>query len=117
MLHSRGHRVHKGFDTVLEEALAQANEGPECLYISVDIDVLYLVFAPGICTPEPDGLTTADLLRAVRRVSLTGSLMDIGVVEVSSPYYGPAGLVLEVAHRVVLETISALAWFRFRPQL
>ena len=99
----------KGFDAVLAEALAQAQEGPEYLYLSVDIDVLDPAFAPGTGTPEPGGLTTAELLRAVRRVALTGKLVAMDVVEVSPPYDGPAGLAAEAAHRVVLEAISGLA--------
>ncbi|MBI4282364.1 MAG: agmatinase [Chloroflexi bacterium] len=105
----------KGFDAVLEEALGQAQEGPEHIYLSVDIDVLDPAFAPGTGTPEPGGLTTRELLRAVRQVSLIGKLVALDVVEVSPPYDGPAGLAAEAAHRVVLEAISALAWLRSRP--
>ncbi|MBI2856398.1 MAG: agmatinase [Chloroflexi bacterium] len=104
----------KGFDAVLEEALAQAQEGPEHLYLSVDIDVLDPAFAPGTGTPEPGGLSTLELLRAVRRVVLMGRVVAMDVVEVSPPYDGPAGLAAEAAHRVVLEAISALAWLRSR---
>ena len=38
-------------------------------YLTVDIDVLDPAFAPGTGTPEPGGLTTRELLRAVRRVA------------------------------------------------
>ena len=106
----------RGFDTVLDEALGLAQEGPEYIYLSVDIDVLDPAFAPGTGTPEPGGLTTAELLRAVRRVALTGRLVALDVVEVSPPYDGPAGLAAEAAHRVVLEAISALAWLRSQSQ-
>jgi agmatinase len=40
---------------------ADALDGPEFLFISVDIDVLDPAFTPGTGTPEPGGLTTREL--------------------------------------------------------
>jgi len=98
----------RGFDAVLEDALAEALDGPEAVYLSVDIDVLDPAFAPGTGTPEPGGLSARELLRAVRRIVGEVQLAGLDVVEVSPPY-DPAGISAEVAHRVVLEALSALA--------
>lgn len=98
----------RGFDAVLEDALAEALDGPEVLYLSVDIDVLDPAFAPGTGTPEPGGLSARELLRAVRRIVGEARLAGLDVVEVSPPY-DPAGITAEVAHRVILEALSALA--------
>lgn len=108
----RWHTMHdiqqRGFDAVLEEAIAQALDGPERIYLSVDIDVLDPAYAPGTGTPEPGGLTAPELLKAVREVTLRTELAGVDVVEVSPPY-DSAGITAEVAHRVVLEVLSALA--------
>jgi agmatinase len=108
----RWHTVHdierRGFDAVLAEAVEQALEGPERIYLSVDVDVLDPAHAPGTGTPEPGGLTARELLRAVRQVALRADLAGADVVEVSPPY-DVAGITAEVAHRVVLEMLSALA--------
>ena len=58
------------------------------LYLSLDIDVVDPAFAPGTGTPEPGGITAAELLAAV---SLLSELTVVGadVVEVS-PAYDPA---------------------------
>ncbi|MGB6838271.1 MAG: agmatinase [Dehalococcoidia bacterium] len=98
----------RGFDAVLEHALAEALDGPEALYLSVDVDVLDPAFAPGTGTPEPGGLSARELLRAVRRIVGEVRLAGLDVVEVSPPY-DPAGITAEVAQRVVLEALSALA--------
>jgi agmatinase len=99
-----------GFEAVLTEAIEQALDGPEVIYLSVDVDVLDPAFAPGTGTPEPGGLTSRELLGAVRRI--TGDLRIVGldVVEVSPAYDGPGQITAEVAHRVVLEALSALAF-------
>lgn len=65
---------------MLEDVLDKAEDGPELLYLSVNIDVLDPAFAPGTGTPEPGGLTTAELLRAVRLVAMTGRLVAMDVV-------------------------------------
>lgn len=111
----RWHTIHdiqrRGFDAVLAEAIESASGGldsPERIYLSVDIDVLDPAYAPGTGTPEPGGLTARELLRAVREVTLRTELAGADVVEVSPPY-DAAGITAEVAHRVVLEILSALA--------
>lgn len=106
--HTMDEIERRGFDAVLEDALAEALDGPEVLYLSVDVDVLDPAFAPGTGTPEPGGLSARELLRAVRRIVGEVRLAGLDVVEVSPPY-DPAGITAEVAHRVVLEALSALA--------
>ncbi len=99
----------RGFDVVLEQAIAEALDGPEAIYLSVDVDVLDPAFAPGTGTPEPGGLTARELLRAVRHVAGGTNLVGMDVVEVAPAYDGPGAITAEVAHRVVLEALSALA--------
>jgi len=98
----------RGFDEVITEAIEQALDGPDLIYLSVDVDVLDPAFAPGTGTPEPGGLSARELLRAVRRICAEVDVCALDVVEVSPPY-DPSGITAEVAHRVVCEAISALA--------
>lgn len=106
----------RGFDAVLEDSINEALDGPEYIYLSVDIDVLDPAFAPGTGTPEPGGLTSVELLRAVRTIVSKVDLVAMDVVEVSPPYDGPGAITAEAAHRVVLEAISALAYKRVQSQ-
>jgi agmatinase len=103
-----------GFDAVLEQAIAEALEGPSFVYLSVDVDVLDPAYAPGTGTPEPGGLTARELLRAVRNVALAVDLVGLDIVEVAPAYDGPGAITAEVAHRVVLEVLSALAVKKLR---
>ena len=107
--HTMSEIDEQGFDAVIEKAIAEALEGPTAVYLSVDVDVLDPAFAPGTGTPEPGGLTARELLRAVRTVALAVNLAGADIVEVAPPYDGPGAITAEVAHRVVLEVLSALA--------
>jgi agmatinase len=98
----------RGAEAVVDQAIEEALDGADAIYLSVDIDVLDPGMAPGTGTPEPGGLITRELLRAVRRIVGSVELAAMDVVEVSPPY-DHAEVTAMAAHRVVLEAISALA--------
>lgn len=98
----------RGAESVVADAIAEALDGPEVVYLSLDIDVLDPGMAPGTGTPEPGGLLTREVLRAVRQVVGAVELVGMDVVEVSPPY-DTAEVTAMAAHRAVLEAISALA--------
>src|SRR3954452_601791 len=58
----------RGAEAVIDDAIAEALDGPDCIYLSVDIDVVDPGLAPGTGTPEPGGLLSRELLRAIRRI-------------------------------------------------
>jgi agmatinase len=98
----------RGAEAVVADAIAEALDGPEVIYLSVDIDVIDPGMAPGTGTPEPGGMLTRELLRAIRQVASSVELAGMDVVEVSPPY-DHAEVTAAAAHRCVLEAISGLA--------
>jgi agmatinase len=98
----------RGAEAVLTDAIAEALDGPEVIYLSVDIDVLDPGLAPGTGTPEPGGMLTRELLRAIRQVAGAVEIAGMDVVEVSPPF-DTAEVTAMAAHRCVLEAISAIA--------
>jgi agmatinase len=98
----------RGAEAVIDDAIAEALDGADSIYLSVDIDVLDPGMAPGTGTPEPGGMLTRELLRAVRRIVGRVNLAGMDVVEVA-PAYDTAEITAMAAHRCVLEAISALA--------
>jgi agmatinase len=100
----------RGIRAVVEDALAVVGDGPA--FLSVDIDVLDPAFAPGTGTPEPGGMTSADLLwacrEAARRIALTGA----EVVEVAPDRIGSRDITALVAERIVREILTGVAQAR-----
>jgi len=111
--HLMGELLDRGVETVIGQAIQEALDGPEFIYLSVDIDVLDPGFAPGTGTPEPGGMQPADLLRAIRNIGLRTKLVGMDVVEVSPPY-DHAEITAQNANRCILEAISALAVKKLR---
>ena len=102
--------IEKGIDSVMSSVLMEVGKAKN-VYISVDIDVLDPAYAPGTGTPEPGGMTTWQLMRAVRMVALEKGFVGMDVVEVSPPY-DHAQITAMAANRVVVEALSALALFK-----
>lgn len=98
----------RGAEAVIDDAIAEALDGPDTVYLSIDIDVVDPGLAPGTGTPEPGGMLSRELLRAVRRIVGQVPLAGMDVVEVSPPYDW-AESTAQLANRVCLEAISALA--------
>ncbi len=97
-----------GFTAVLEKAIAQALDGPEHIYLSLDIDVLDPAFAPATGTPEAGGLTPRELLPAIRRICHETPVVGLEVVEVA-PLLAPGYATAMYARRAILEALSGLA--------
>jgi len=106
--HRMAELLDRGVETVIGQAIQEALDGPEFIYLSIDIDVLDPGFAPATGTPEPGGMQPADLLRAVRNIALRTRLVAMDVVEVSPPY-DHAEITAQNANRCILDAISALA--------
>jgi agmatinase len=98
----------RGAEAVVADAIAEALDGPELIYLSVDIDVIDPGMAPGTGTPEPGGMLTRELLRAIRQVVGAVELAGMDVVEVA-PAYDLSEITAAAAHRCVMEALSALA--------
>jgi agmatinase len=100
--------VARGLDECLTEAFEIAVDDCDGVFLSVDVDVVDPGMAPGTGTPEPGGLTTRQLLDAVRRCCLELPVVGMDVVEVSPPY-DHADVTAFLGNRVVLEALSAIA--------
>ena len=98
----------RGLESCLDEAFEIALDECDAVFLSVDIDVCDPGHAPGTGTPEPGGLSSRQLLDAVRRICLELPVAGIDVVEVSPPY-DHAEITAYLANRVCLEALSALA--------
>jgi agmatinase len=75
-------------------------------YMTVDIDALDPAYAPGVGNPEPDGLTTNELLTLVQG-SVGRNTIGLDAVEVSPER--DSGQTAAVCAKVIFEAIAALS--------
>jgi agmatinase len=98
----------RGAEAVIDDAIAEALDGADSIYLSIDIDVVDPGLAPGTGTPEPGGLLSRELLRGIRRIVAAVDLAGMDIVEVSPPYDWAESTAM-IANRAALEAISSLA--------
>ena len=96
-----------GIEEVAGRTVGLLGDGP--VFLSVDVDVLDPAFAPGTGTPEPGGMTTVDLLWAVRALAGRLDLVGADVVEVIPTAVGSADVTALTADRIVRETLTGIA--------
>jgi len=75
-------------------------------YVTVDIDVLDPAFAPGVGNPEPDGISTDQLLTLLD-ASMQKNTVGFDLVEVSPQL--DSGQTAAVGVKVIFEAIAALS--------
>jgi agmatinase len=107
------HEVREiGLEATVRRAVESVGEGP--VFLSVDIDVLDPAYAPGTGTPEPGGMSTADLMRACREVAERLDLVGAELVEVIPTAVGSADITALAADRIVREVLTGIALRRRR---
>ena len=94
-------------EDVVKQTLAIVGKG--IVFLTIDVDVLDPAFAPGTGTPEPGGLTPAELLWAVRTVAAKLEVVGADVVEVIPTAVGSADITALVADRIVREVMTGIA--------
>jgi agmatinase len=98
----------RGWDAVMNEVIAEAQDGPEYLFISFDIDVLDPAFVPGTGTPEPGGITPREAFPIVRRLCAESNVVGFELVELN-PLVDPTYVSAMNANRIVRECLTGMA--------
>jgi len=98
----------RGWDAVLEDVIKEANDGPEYLFISFDIDTLDPAYAPGTGTPEPGGLTPREVFPLIRRLCAETNVVGFDLVEYA-PDRDPGYTTGLNANRILRECLTGIA--------
>jgi agmatinase len=94
-------------EEVVGRAIGTVGSGP--VFLSIDIDVLDPSVAPGTGTPEPGGMSAAELMWAARTLAAELDLVGAELVEVIPTAVGSADITALAADRVVREVLTGIA--------
>ena len=98
----------RGIPDVVNHAISVVGPGP--VFLTVDIDVLDPAFIPGgTGTPEPGGMTSAELLWAARTVAAELDLVGADLVEVIPTGIASADPAVLAGERVMREILTGIA--------
>jgi len=97
-----------GWATVMQRVLDEANDGPEYLHISFDIDVMDPAYTSGTGTPVPGGLTPREVFPIVRGLCSENNVVGFDLVELN-PLVDPGYTTTLNAKQVVDECLTGIA--------
>ena len=106
--HTMAEVERRGWEAVLEDAIKEAQDGPEYLFISFDIDVIDPAFTPGTGTPEPGGITNREAFRIIRRLCAESNVVGFELVEFL-PYRDPGYTTALNCNRILREALVGIA--------
>ena len=98
----------RGWEAVMKDALAEAMDGTEYLFISIDTDCLDPAYAPGMGTPEPGGMTPRELFPMLRALGIQQKVVGVELVEVN-PLTDPTYRSGQMAVRILREVLTGIA--------
>ncbi|WP_217359335.1 agmatinase family protein [Ruegeria arenilitoris] len=106
--HTMAEIEERGWDAVMEDVIAEANDGPEYIYISFDIDTFDPAFVPGTGTPEPGGLMPREVFPIIRRLCAESNVIGFEIVELA-PLMDPTYVSALNANRTIRECLTGIA--------
>ena len=106
--HTMAEIDREGWTTVMQRVLDEANDGPEYLHISFDIDVMDPAYTSGTGTPVPGGLTPREVFPIVRGLCSENNVVGFDLVELN-PLVDPGYTTALNAKQVVDECMTGIA--------
>lgn len=98
-----------GLVSVIEKTIQRITKGTDLTYISVDMDSLDQIYAPGVSAPTPDGLTPDQVLKIIHSVAVKTNLIGMDIVELN-PLYDTADTTAINAANFLVQFVSSAFW-------
>jgi len=98
--------IMRGTQRDFMRRLRKMLEGCRQVYLSIDMDVIDPAYAPGVATPEPEGLTPTQLLNTLYNI-VDERFIGADIVEVN-PLGDLSDITSFLAARIIMEIISYL---------
>ncbi|MBN1330846.1 MAG: formimidoylglutamase [Candidatus Heimdallarchaeota archaeon] len=75
-----------GLDEIISKTIKQISKDTDITYLSVDMDSLDQIYAPGVSAPTPDGLNPYQILKIIQQVMKNTNLVGMDIVELNPLY-------------------------------
>ncbi len=101
-----------GIEAVVDAALERVCDGTDGVYVSLDVDIIDPVYCPAQKYPEPAGLTSKQIIAALRRIGQAADIVGFDLCCLGPQYDDRVGTGLHLAARLFVEVMAAMAWRR-----
>lgn len=103
------HEIQRdGVDAVFDK-IYQDFEGVDLVYVSFDVDVFDMSYAPGTGSSEPTGVSPNELFPHLRKFAATKSIVGFDIVEFNPFYDNRGGQTARLVRRIMFQFITGIA--------
>ena len=102
-----------GIDNVIKQTIEKITDDTDVTYISVDMDSLDQIYAPGVSAPTPDGLSTNQITKIIHRVISETEIIGMDIVELN-PLYDTADTTAINAANFLVQFVASYYWKKSR---
>lgn len=99
----------RGFAAVWREAVRYVSQGGAGYGVTIDLDAIDPSDAPGVGTPESDGIAGDDLIRAVQQLHDDSRLLAVEIAEYN-PHADQGRLTLGLLRRLICAAVVGEEW-------
>jgi arginase len=100
--------IQRGFAECLNEAIALVSSAPDGFGVTLDLDAIDPLLAPGVGSPEPEGLWDGDVVLALRRLVMQPGLRAMEIVEYN-PDRDRQGMTADLISELIEEILPRVA--------
>jgi len=100
----------QGIQNIIKNALEIAGTNTAALYVSLDIDVMDPAFCPAQKYPEPNGLSSREILTALRQIGKHRLINGFDICCLGPQYDTPTGTSAQLCARIYMEVLATIAW-------
>ena len=103
------HEIRRdGVDAVFEK-IYKDFDGVDLIYVSFDVDVFDMSYAPGTGSSEPTGMSPNELFPHLRKFAATKSIVGFDIVEFNPFYDNRGGQTARLVRRIMFQFITGIA--------
>ncbi|MFX0085492.1 MAG: agmatinase family protein [Candidatus Hodarchaeota archaeon] len=99
----------QGIEQIIGKALEIAGNNTESLYVSLDIDIMDPAFCPAQKYPEPSGLTSREIILALRMIGKHKLIKGFDICCLGPQYDTNTGVSSQLCARLFLEVMATIA--------
>jgi len=103
----------EGIQKIIKKAL-KVVENTDVLYVSLDIDVVDPAFCPAQKYPEPGGLTSREIISAIRQIGKHKLINGFDISCLGPQYDARTGPSAQLCARLFVEVMATIAWQKAR---
>ncbi len=102
-----------GLNQVIKNTIEKITKGTDLTYISIDMDSLDQIYAPGVSAPTPDGLSPYQILKVIQEITQQTKIIGMDIVELN-PLYDTADTTAINAANFLVQFVSS--YYRKNPK-